>query len=115
MAYRLCRSFMNVLTYVFRTVIVIAIGVLLTPERAMAQGAAGGVQTAPGFIAAGPVVGQDTGGVVGNVAVGVGATSAASGGDGTAIGHNAVASGAEGPTAVGAGSIASGDDAVAVG
>jgi hypothetical protein len=128
---------MNVLTYCFRTsgenvslapragrnkisailiaVVVIAIGMLLTPGRAMAQGAALGLQFAPGFIAAGPVTGQDTGGVAGNTAGGFGATSAASGGDGTAIGHNAVASGAEGPTAIGAGSIASGDDAVAVG
>jgi trimeric autotransporter adhesin len=110
---------MNVLTCFFRNsgvaVVVIAIGMLLTPQRVMAQGAALGLQTAPGFITSGPVTGQDTGGVAGNVAGGFGATSAASGGFGTAIGASSVASGAEGPTAFGAHAIASGDDAVALG
>ena len=125
---------MNVLTYCFRNsgvnvslapqtgrnkisailvaVVVIAIGVLLSPERAMAQGATGGTFAAGAITQ--PAAGN-TGGVATNSAFGVGASSAASGGFGTAVGNNAVASGAEGPTAIGAGSLASGDDAVAVG
>ena len=105
---------MNVLTYFFRTsvaVVVIAIGMLLSPQSVRAgevlAGSATGAEAQAGAGALAPAAGSVAGGL--NAVAGGTAT------DATAIGNNAQATGPEGPTALGAGSLASGDDAVAVG